>query len=94
MYGEATVSNESVQIGVVGLGYWGPNLARNFDALPGCKLSWCCDGSPAVRERFETVFRGARFTERLEDLLADPSLDAVVVATPVPTHSELGCPRS
>jgi predicted dehydrogenase len=89
MYGEVTVSNESVQIGVVGLGYWGPNLARNFDALPGCKLSWCCDGRPEVRERFETVFRGARFTERLEDLLADPSLDAVAVATPVPTHSEL-----
>jgi predicted dehydrogenase len=89
VYGEVTVSTESVQIGVVGLGYWGPNLARNFDALPGCKLSWCCDGSPAVRERFETVFRGARFTDRLEDLLADPSLDAVAVATPVPTHSEL-----
>ncbi len=80
---------ESVQIGVVGLGYWGPNLARNFDALPGAKLSWCCDGEPAARERFKTVFRGAQFTDRLDDLLADPSLDAVVVATPVPTHSEL-----
>ena len=89
MYSEAAVDGEFVQVGVVGLGYWGPNLARNFDALPGCKLSWCCDGQPAARERFETVFRGARFTERLEDLLADPSLDAVVVATPVPTHSEL-----
>ena len=83
------MNGEFVQVGVVGLGYWGPNLARNFDALPGCKLSWCCDGRPAARERFETTFPGARFTERLEDLLADPSLDAVVVATPVPTHSEL-----
>ena len=83
------MNGEFVQVGVVGLGYWGPSLARNFDAIPSCKLSWCCDGSAAARERFETAFRAARFTERLEDLLADPSLDAVVVATPVPTHSEL-----
>ena len=89
MYCEAAVNGEFVQVGVVGLGYWGPNLARNFDALQGCKLSWCCDGRPEARERFDTTFPGARFTEHLEDLLADPSLDAVVVATPVPTHSEL-----
>ena len=49
MYCEAPVNGEFVQVGVVGLGYWGPNLARNFDALPGCKLSWCCDGQPAAR---------------------------------------------
>jgi predicted dehydrogenase len=89
LYCEAALDAKFVQVGVVGLGYWGPNLARNFDALPGCKLSWCCDGQPAARERFDSVFRGARFTDRFEDLLADPSLDAVAIATPVPTHSEL-----
>jgi predicted dehydrogenase len=78
-----------VSVGVVGLGYWGPNLARNFDALPGCELRWCCDGDPLVRERLAEVFSGARFTDSLDALLDDPELDAVVLATPVPSHAEL-----
>ncbi len=76
-------------VAVVGLGYWGPNLARNFDALPGCELRWCCDGDPAVRDRLAQTFGAARFTDSLDDVLADPELDAVVLATPVPTHAEL-----
>ena len=79
----------SLRIGVAGLGYWGPNLARNFAALPGCELTWCCDPSEAARAREAPKFPGARFTDRFEDLLADPELDAVVLATPVPSHAEL-----
>lgn len=78
-----------VRIGVAGLGYWGPNLARNFAALPGSELAWCCDGDPAARERFAAAFRGTRFTADLDELLADDALDAVVLATPVPTHAAL-----
>jgi predicted dehydrogenase len=78
-----------VTVAVVGLGYWGPNLARNFDALPGCELRWCCDGDPVVRERLAQTFGGARFTDSLDEVLADPELDAVVLATPVPSHAEL-----
>jgi predicted dehydrogenase len=78
-----------VRVGVVGLGYWGPNLARNFDGLPGSELRWCCDAREEVRERYAQVYRSTRFTDRLEDLLGDPDLDAVVLATPVPTHAEL-----
>ncbi len=74
---------------MVGLGYWGPNLARNFDALPGCELTWCCDGDRSIRQRLSQVFGGARFTDSLDDVLADPDLDAVVLATPVPSHAEL-----
>ena len=76
-------------VGVVGLGYWGPNLARNFDRLPDAELTWLCDASEEARERWGRTFPSARTTARLEDLLADDSLDAVVVATPVPTHAEL-----
>ena len=47
-----------VRIGVVGLGYWGPNLARNFAALPGSELAWCCDGDPAARDRFAAASGG------------------------------------
>ncbi len=76
-------------VGVVGLGYWGPNLARNFDAMSSTELRWCCDGRPEVRERLGRQFREARFTGELDDLLKDPQLDAVVLATPVPSHADL-----
>ena len=78
-----------IRVGVVGLGYWGPNLARNLGASPGCELAWLCDASEHARAKLERSFPNARSTERIEDLLADPELDAVVLATPVPTHAEL-----
>jgi predicted dehydrogenase len=81
--------SDPVRVGVAGLGYWGPNLARNFAALPGCELSWCCDASDAARERWAPSFPRTRFTADLDELLADPDLDAVVLATPVPTHGGL-----
>ena len=83
------MTEAALRIGVVGLGYWGPNLARNFAALPGCELAWCCDASEEARARIAPQFPGARFTAELEDLLADPTLDAIALATPVPTHAEL-----
>ena len=76
-------------VGVVGFGYWGPNLARNFAALPGCELAWCCDGSEAARARFAPLYPGARFTGEFGDLLSDPELDAIALATPVPSHATL-----
>jgi predicted dehydrogenase len=81
--------SDPVRIGVAGLGYWGPNLARNFAALPGCELTWCCDASEEARARWAPSFPRTRFTADLGDLLADPQLDAVVLATPVPTHAAL-----
>src|SRR3989440_2563001 len=78
-----------VRIGVVGLGYWGPNLARNFDGLPEAELRYICDASEASRERFAPQFPEARASAGLDELLADPELDAVVIATPVPSHAEL-----
>jgi predicted dehydrogenase len=78
-----------IRVGVVGLGYWGPNLARNLGASPGCELTWLCDASEHARAKLERSFPNARSTDRIEDLLADPELDAVVLATPVPTHAEL-----
>ncbi|HEX5852907.1 MAG TPA: Gfo/Idh/MocA family oxidoreductase [Solirubrobacteraceae bacterium] len=82
-------SRTPIRIGVVGLGYWGPNLARNFGSIPGCELAWLCDASEQAREKLERSFPNARSTDRLEDLLEDDDLDAVVLATPVPTHAEL-----
>jgi predicted dehydrogenase len=83
------VSTEAVTLGVAGLGYWGPNLARNFAALPGCELRWLCDADEKVRERVAAAHPRARVAADVEELLADDGLDAVVLATPVPTHAEL-----
>ena len=78
-----------IAVGVAGLGYWGPNLARNLEAIPGCELTWLCDEREEARARLAGVHRGARLTADLDDLLGDPQLDAVALATPVPTHGEL-----
>jgi predicted dehydrogenase len=78
-----------VRIGVAGLGYWGPNLARNFSAIPGCEVAYLCDADPSARERLLRPFPHAAPAAEIDELLADPSLDAVVLATPVPTHAEL-----
>jgi predicted dehydrogenase len=78
-----------VTVGVVGLNYWGPNLARNLDRLPDCRLAWCCDLDTEVLDRHRGAFPNARFTTDVGELLADAKLDAVVIATPVPTHARL-----
>jgi predicted dehydrogenase len=77
----------SVRIGVAGLGYWGPNLARNFDEL--AELTWLAELSPELQEKFAARYPNARVSGDFDDLLADDALDAVVIATPVPTHYEL-----
>ena len=76
-------------VAVVGAGYWGPNLVRNFRALPAFDLAWVCDLS---RERAEQAIgprSTVRVTDALEDVLADPDIDAVAVATPAGTHTEV-----
>jgi predicted dehydrogenase len=75
------------RVGVAGLGSWGRNLVRNFDEL--AELTWLCDVSAPRREEFARRYPNARMTGRFDELLADEDLDAVVVATPVPTHYEL-----
>ncbi|WP_217922399.1 Gfo/Idh/MocA family protein [Miltoncostaea oceani] len=83
------MSERPVNVGVVGMNYWGPNLARNFDRLEGCRLAWVCDRDEAVLDRHRAAYPGSTFTTDLDDLLRDDDLDAVVVATPVPTHAPL-----
>jgi predicted dehydrogenase len=76
-----------IRVGQAGLGNWGKNLVRNFDEL--AELAWLCDASPELRDQFGPRHPNARLTAEFDDLLTDPDLDAVVVATPVPTHYEL-----
>ena len=75
------------KVGVAGLGYWGPNLARNFDELG--ELAWICDQDGERLEQFSNRYPHAQTTSDFAAVLADGGLDAVVIATPVPTHYEL-----
>ena len=81
---------DKVRVGVVGLGYWGPNLARNFDRLPAAELAYCCDLEEANLVKARGLYPAATVTDDYARLLADDALDAIVVATSVPTHYKLG----
>ncbi len=79
----------TTSIGVIGCGYWGPNLLRNFAENEAAQLRWMCDKD---ERRLETVRRRYPFAEATTDcrkLFDDPRLDAVVIATPVATHYQL-----
>ena len=78
-----------VRTAVVGLGYWGPNLVRNLYELPGVEVVWACDlREPALAtmaRRYPTIAR----TSNVSEVLEDPTVDALVIATPVSTHYDL-----
>jgi predicted dehydrogenase len=77
-----------VRMGVIGCGYWGPNLIRNFFSVPNCEMSICCDKDEAKLKRMDKLFKGIRTTIDYRDLLGD-DIDAVCIATPVWTHFRL-----
>ena len=76
-----------LRVGQAGLGYWGRNLARNFDDLTD--LRWLCDASEVRQAEFAERYPDARVTGDFGELLAADDVDAVVIATPVPTHYPL-----
>jgi protoporphyrinogen oxidase/predicted dehydrogenase len=78
-----------IRIGVVGLGYWGPNLVRNLVESPAFDVAYACDERAAALEAIERRHPGIACTTRFEDLLADADLEAVAIATPVSTHFDL-----
>lgn len=83
------MGGDVVRIGVVGLGYWGPNLARNLADLPQYELAALCDLRPDLLDQVGRRYPGIRRTTSVDDVFADDTIDAVVVATPVSTHYDL-----
>jgi len=79
-----------INIGVIGYGYWGPNLVRNFSETPDANVVAVADLDPAKRALVQRRYPGIRTTADFRELLLDASIDAVAVATPVSTHFELG----
>jgi len=78
-----------MKIGLIGYGYWGPNLARNFNANPDLELAYVCDFSPDRRKVASAMYRQSKVVSDPEELFRDNSLDAIGIATPVSTHFEL-----
>lgn len=78
-----------ITVGVIGYGYWGPNLVRNFSEVPGARVGAVSDLNPARLAKVKERYPGVTVTTDYRELLADPKIDAVAIATPVSTHFNL-----
>lgn len=78
--------NKVLNIGVVGCGYWGPNLIRNFRSLADCRMRTICDASEARLKHLKSLYPEVEAETKYETLLNDTTLDAIVIATPVKHH--------
>jgi predicted dehydrogenase len=78
-----------LRVGVIGYGYWGPNIVRNFHGLENCDVVAVCDRSPEALKRARRVYPGVHLTTDFNEILTSPEIDAVAVITPVWTHYEL-----
>ena len=78
-----------IRIGVIGYGYWGPNIVRNFHTHDGSEVVLVCDKSSKCQERLHKAHPSIKFTKDANDVLKSPDIDLVAVVTPVWTHYEL-----
>src|SRR5690242_21785250 len=78
-----------IRVGIIGYGYWGPRIARNFHGLNGCELSLICDKSPEALRRAKRAFPEVAVTSDVTEVLSSTEIDAIAVITPVWTHFEL-----
>jgi predicted dehydrogenase len=78
-----------IKFGVIGYGYWGPNIVRNLRALEGCQVVGICDQTPAARKRIQAAYPEILIYSDCNELTKSPDIDAIAVITPVWTHYEL-----
>jgi predicted dehydrogenase len=78
-----------LQIGVIGYGYWGPNIVRNFSTAAGSQVAAVCDMNKTALEKVKKAYPHVKITTDINELLLAPGIDAVAIATPVFTHFEL-----
>jgi predicted dehydrogenase len=78
-----------INIGVVGCGYWGPNLVRNFSSIAGCRVTKICDADAGRLESMLNLYPQIESTRNYDDLTRDPAIDAIAIATPVRFHFEM-----
>ena len=78
-----------IRIGVIGHGYWGPNIVRNLHALDSARVVAVCDKSPEAQSRAKHAYPDVQVTSDATEILRSPDIDAVAIVTPVWTHFEL-----
>src|SRR5258708_10022609 len=78
-----------LKLGVIGIGYWGPNVVRNLDQLEGCTVVAVCDRSPTARHRVHQAYPQMNVLSQTADLISSTEIDAIAIATPVESHYEL-----
>ena len=78
-----------IRVGLIGVGHWGPNVARSMEQNGNAEVKWICDLNVAALERMAQRQPNARMTQDVADLLGDAELDAIAISTPVPTHFSL-----
>jgi predicted dehydrogenase len=83
------IALDPVRVGVIGLGYWGPNIARALQELPEASLTHVCDLVPDALARVGRRYPAVTLTTEVEEVLADPDVEAVAIATPVRSHHGL-----
>ncbi|MBV8882593.1 MAG: Gfo/Idh/MocA family oxidoreductase [Chroococcidiopsidaceae cyanobacterium CP_BM_RX_35] len=81
--------DNAVNIGVIGYGYWGPNLVRNFAEVPGARVIAVSDFKPEMLAKVQARYPTVEVTTDYQDLLSHPEIDAIAIATPVSTHFDL-----
>ncbi len=74
------------QIGLIGVGYWGPNIAKSFELTNRAKVRWLCDLRKEALDNVASKYPHAKTTMDMQDVLSDPEVDAVAISTPVNTH--------
>jgi len=78
-----------IKIGVIGCGYWGPNLVRNFIQLPGAEVTYICDKDSSKLERIKRIYPYLRTVTDYSEVIKSSDVDAVCIATPLVTHYEI-----
>lgn len=77
---------DTIRVGIIGCGYWGPNLIRNFHEVPEAGVAAICDLKVERLRPFLKKIPGVKITADYKELLKDPAIDAIVVATPISMH--------
>ena len=78
-----------IRMGVIGYGYWGPNIVRNLRGVDGCEVATVCDRSPGALTRVAQAYPEVATTRDASELMTSPKIDAVAIVTPVHTHFPL-----
>jgi predicted dehydrogenase len=81
--------SNAVRVGIIGYGYWGPNIVRNFHGLDSCDVVAVCDKSPDALRRAGRAYPNIQLTTDFSEILQSPDIDAVAIVTPVWTHFDL-----